>query len=98
VPDDDGWRAYELGARRTASFCRIEHVVPWSMRGATWEPGAPELPPGSDHDSECAACGKALGANRVVIVRHRGAHRIADGFCSVDHMTEWAKAGGRWAP
>jgi hypothetical protein len=32
----------------------------------------------------------------VLLVRHRGEHRVADGFCSVDHMTAWAKAGGRW--
>jgi hypothetical protein len=34
---------------------------------------------------------------RVVLVRHRGEHRIPDAFCSPDHMSEWAKAGGRWA-
>ena len=33
-----------------------------------------------------------------MLVRHRGEHRIADDFCSADHMLEWAKAGGRWAP
>jgi hypothetical protein len=32
----------------------------------------------------------------VVLIRHRGEHRIADGFCSVDHLAEWAKGGGRW--
>jgi hypothetical protein len=32
----------------------------------------------------------------VLLVRHRGEHRVADGFCSVDHLNEWAKAGGRW--
>jgi hypothetical protein len=29
-------------------------------------------------------------------MRHRAEHRIADAFCSVDHLLEWAKAGGRW--
>jgi hypothetical protein len=32
----------------------------------------------------------------VLIVSHRGAHRIPDGFCSVEHLNAWAKAGGRW--
>jgi hypothetical protein len=32
----------------------------------------------------------------VLLVRHRGEHRVADDFCSVEHMGEWAKAGGRW--
>jgi hypothetical protein len=30
-------------------------------------------------------------------VRHRGEHRIPDGFCSVDHLLAWAKAGGRYS-
>jgi hypothetical protein len=29
-------------------------------------------------------------------VRHRGEARIPDGFCSADHLMEWAKRGGRW--
>jgi hypothetical protein len=37
-----------------------------------------------------------LDDDRIVLVRHRGEHRIADGFCSTDHMVEWAKSGGRW--
>jgi hypothetical protein len=32
-----------------------------------------------------------------MLVRHRGEHRIPDGFCSVDHLREWAQAGGRYA-
>jgi hypothetical protein len=32
----------------------------------------------------------------VLLVRHRGDHRVADDFCSTEHMAEWAKAGGRW--
>ncbi len=98
MADDDGWRAYEPAAARTAAFCRLEHVVPWSMRGAVWEPGPAELPADSAHEATCAACGEDLDPGRVVLIRHRGPHRIADGFCSVDHMSEWAKAGGRWAP
>ena len=67
------------------------------MRGAEWDDGPGALPPGCDHGSICAACDAELDVEAVVLVRHRGVHRIADGFCSVDHMAEWAKAGGRWA-
>lgn len=98
MPHDDGWRAYEPSGSRTVAFCRLEHVVPWSMRGAAWEAGPGELPEDSEHDDRCGACGEELGLGRTVLIRHRGPHRIADGFCSADHMTEWAKAGGRWAP
>jgi hypothetical protein len=97
VSDDDGWRAYEPAAARTAAFCRLEHIVPWSMRGQEWGAGPGELPDGSDHEPVCAACGEELGEGRVVLVRHRDEHRIADGFCSANPMAEWAKAGGRWA-
>jgi hypothetical protein len=29
-------------------------------------------------------------------VRSRGEHRVTDGFCGVEHLLEWAKAGGRY--
>ena len=44
----------------------------------------------------CAHCEAPLGDTAVLLVRHRGEHRIADGFCSAAHMAAWAKAGGRW--
>jgi hypothetical protein len=44
----------------------------------------------------CAWCRAELDAARVVLVRERGQHRIADGFCSTAHLLEWAKAGGRY--
>jgi hypothetical protein len=97
VEPDDGFRAYEPEGERTATFCRLEHVVPWVIQGAHWEPGSP-LAPGESDDAlgRCARCGGALGDRRVLLVRHRGEHRIADAFCQLDHMLEWAKAGGRY--
>jgi hypothetical protein len=72
-------------------------VVPWAIQGAHWDPGEIEEPSGLiDAPGECAHCGATLGDVHVVIVRHRGEHRIPDAFCSVDHMAAWAKAGGRW--
>jgi hypothetical protein len=50
-----------------------------------------------DSIDRCAHCDKQLGDVRVLLVRHRGEQRIPDAFCSADHMSEWAKAGGRWA-
>jgi hypothetical protein len=98
VPADDGWRAYDTAESRAAVFCRLEHVVRWSMRGGAWGKGPGELPAGTEHEPRCAACDAELGEERVVLVRHRGLHRIADAFCSADHMTDWAKSGGRYAP
>jgi hypothetical protein len=47
-------------------------------------------------EAVCAHCGAALDEGHLVLVRHRGEYRIPDGFCSVDHLLAWAKAGGRW--
>jgi hypothetical protein len=97
VEDDDGFRAYEPAGERRATFCRLEHVIPWTLQGPHWEPGAPSEPRAIDDGPlRCAHCGRDLGEVHVVLVRHRGEHRIPDDFCSVDHLAEWAKAGGRW--
>jgi len=97
VEAGDGFRAYETSGSRTAVFCRLEHAVPWAIRGARWEP----LPDGAGPDPEaglttCAWCEAPLGERHVALVRSRGEHRIPDGFCDVDHLLRWAKAGGRW--
>ena len=89
----DGWRLQELPGARSAAFCRLEHVVPWALQGARWDPGEGE---GAPELRECARCGAELGDVRLVLVRHRGQHRIPDAFCSVDHLADWAKSGGRW--
>ena len=98
VEAEDGYRLGEEPGARRAAFCRLEHVVPWSIQGAHWEAGEPEEPsPVVQGLESCAHCGETLGDVRLVLVRHRGEHRIPDAFCSVDHLAAWAKAGGRWA-
>jgi len=93
----DGWRAAEPAGERVAMFCRLEHVVPWAMQGAHWSAGSLREPAGlADSLTGCAHCGDPLRDHYVLIVRHRGEHRIPDAFCSADHMAEWAKRGGRW--
>jgi hypothetical protein len=92
VGEDEGFRAY-AGERR-AIFCRLEHVIPWVMRGAAWEPGTEAA---GVEVGACSWCSTSLGDDHVLLVRARGEHRIADGFCDVDHLAAWAKAGGRWA-
>jgi hypothetical protein len=95
----DGWRAAEPAGERIAGFCRLEHVVPWAIQGARWEPGTLREPGGIESAlTNCAHCGETLADDYVLIVRHRGEHRIPDAFCSADHLAEWAKRGGRWGP
>jgi hypothetical protein len=98
VEPDGGYRVAEPAGERRAVFCRLEHVVPWVLQDAHWEAGAPEEPLGDgEGPARCSHCAAILGDVYVMLVRHRGEHRIADAFCSVEHMGEWAKAGGRWA-
>jgi len=97
VERDDGFRLGEEPGARRAVFCRLEHVVPWAMQGAHWEAGDPDEPAGlADALGTCAQCDAELGDVRVLLVRHRGEHRIPDAFCSAAHVADWAKAGGRW--
>ncbi|MGI9082027.1 MAG: hypothetical protein ACR2FZ_07100 [Thermoleophilaceae bacterium] len=93
----DGYRLGEQPGERRAVFCRLEHVVPWAMQGPHWEAGSPEeAPDRAEARARCARCEAPLGEVRLLLLRHRGEHRIADGFCSVDHLAAWANAGGRW--
>jgi hypothetical protein len=98
VETGEGFRACEPEADRRAVFCRLEHVVPWAIQGAHWEVGN-GLDPGDDGEAlgRCVRCGSLLDGTRLLLVRHRGEHRIADAFCGTAHLLEWAKAGGRWA-
>ncbi|MEA2424671.1 MAG: hypothetical protein QOH13_1081 [Thermoleophilaceae bacterium] len=99
IEPGDGWRAGEPVAERRAAFCRLEHVVPWVMQGARWQPGEHGEARGIDASlTQCAQCGEELPDTWVLLVRHRGEHRIPDAFCSPDHMGAWARKGGRWAP
>ena len=93
VEDGDGFRAYEPAGSRRAVFCRLEHVVPWAIRGAHWEAG--DAPDGPRPDT-CSWCDEPLSEAHVLLVRARGEHRIRDGFCRAEHLLEWAKAGGRY--
>jgi len=98
VEGDDGFRAYEPAGGRRAVFCRLEHVVPWAIQGPHWEAGELTEPASIERGPlTCAQCGRELGDVHVLLVRHRGEARVPDDFCSVDHLLDWAKAGGRWA-
>jgi hypothetical protein len=66
------------------------------IRDARWEAGPPDRSAPADPDARCAHCEAEVGEVHVLLVRHRGEHRIADSFCDVEHLAAWAKAGGRW--
>ncbi len=103
VEAGDGYRAYEPAGGRRAVFCRLEHLVPWAIRGAMWEAAEAVDDP---RLRTCSLCGAALEEAHVLLVRQRthltsssgtgGEHLVPDGFCNVPHLLEWAKAGGRY--
>lgn len=97
VDRDEGFRAAEAAGERLAAFCRLEHVVPWAIQGPHWDAGVlDELPREDEELGRCAQCRAPVGETRVLLVHHRGEHRIADAFCGTDHLRDWASAGGRW--
>jgi ribosomal protein L24E len=96
VPAGDGYRA--SGPDGSAVFCRLEHVVPWVIRGARWTIGNEDDGPPGDPGRRCSHCGGELPDDAIVLVRHRGELRIGDFFCSVEHMRAWAAAGGPYRP
>ena len=58
VEPDDGFRAYEPAGERRAVFCRLEHLIPWSIQGAHWEPGEMSEPAALDEGAtRCSHCG-----------------------------------------
>ena len=94
---EEGYRAAEEAGERRAAFCRLEHVVPWAIQGPHWDPGPLLEHPREDEAlTRCAECGAELDDTRVLLVHHRGEHRVADAFCGTAHLLAWAKAGGRW--
>jgi hypothetical protein len=97
IDPDDGYRAYEPAGERAAAFCRLEHVVPWAIQGPHWEAGETPPPAAALAPHRCSRCEAELTETLVLLIRHRGEHRIADAFCSAEHLREWAGAGGRWA-
>jgi hypothetical protein len=96
VEAGDSYRLAERAGDRGAVFCRLEHIVPWAIQGAHWEAGEPADVGDVSQLGTCSACGDELPDTHLRLVRHRGEHRVSDAFCSVDHLLEWAKAGGRW--
>ena len=98
VEPDDGLRLVEPDAARHAAFCTTGHLRRWVVAFAPWTPGT-GLAFGDRGEGlgSCTACGAALDEHRLLLVRHRGALRLADAFCGVRHLRDWARASdGRW--
>lgn len=36
VDERDCWRAHDVSGEQEVVFCRLEHVVPWAMKGPAW--------------------------------------------------------------
>ena len=88
----------EPEGERRAAFCRLEHVVPWAIQGAHWDPGGCSRAATSPTRASGAApiAATTLGDARVLLVRHRGEHRIA-GRLLLASTTCWRLGEGRRA-
>jgi hypothetical protein len=98
VAEDDGFRLRHASGDRRAVFCRLEHVIPWEIKGAKWDAAGDEAPgaQGESSPEPCAFCGADPGPGRLLLTRHRDHHRILDVFCDTGHLAGWAKRGGRF--
>ena len=63
IEPDAGFRAAEPAGERKAAFCRLEHVVPWVIQGAHWDPGT-ILEPG-DPDEQAMPSGEDRGHDQL---------------------------------
>ena len=93
-PTASGWPSTPATAARSSAASST------SCRGRCRAPlGGGRAARARGHRQRCGPAPTAaptLGEAHLLLVRHRGEHRIPDGFCSVDHLLEWAKAGGSW--
>jgi hypothetical protein len=97
LADDEGLRLIQPKRNLGASFCRLEHVVPWLMKKNDWHIWDDvEVPASAGPD--CAWTGKELDEDAWYLVRHPGGQEVADGFIGHDAALAWAKAGGRYSP
>ncbi|MFY9265290.1 MAG: hypothetical protein WAO61_07685 [Solirubrobacterales bacterium] len=98
---DAGFELTDLSTRQRVAFCRLEHVVPWVMRGGVRERGVVvkvDGPPSGAVAAEqtCASCSAALASTAVWLEQRRAGRLVIDGFCDLDHARAWASGGGRW--
>jgi len=97
LEEGEGLRLIQPKRNLGASFCRLEHMVPWLMKKNDWHIWTKvEVPESAGPD--CARTGKELGEDAWYVVRHPGGTEVADGFIGHDAVLEWARAGGRYAP
>ena len=94
---DDGLRLIQPKRNLGASFCRLEHMVPWLMKKNDWHIW-PKVEVPASAGPDCAQTGKELEDDAWYVVRHPGGTEVADGFIGHDAVLEWARAGGRYAP
>ena len=87
---DEGFRAAEPEGERRAVVLppRARRAVghPGRALGARARSSRPASPTTASGAARTAAARSAT--RRVLLVRHRGEHRIADAFCGVDHLLD----------
>ena len=96
LDEAENWQLLQPHRNLAASFCRLEHVVPWLIKKDDWHiRDRVEVPESAGPD--CSGTGVELEKEALYLVRYRDGMEIADGFVSKEAVLAWAKAGGRWA-
>ncbi len=96
VLEDDGYRLIQPKRNLGATFCRLEHVVPWLMQKDDWHIWNNVQVPENVSPLD-ARTGTELDEDALYLIHHRGDARISDGFADKDGVLAWAKAGGRYS-
>ena len=69
VDAEDGFRLYEPAGDRRATFCRLEHVIPWAIQGPHWEAGdLDETTSIEEGPLKCAQCGEEVRQTPIEIL------------------------------
>ncbi len=97
LDENEGLLLIQPSRNLGASFCRLEHMVPWLMKKNDWHIWSKVEVPASAGPN-CAQTGVELEDDAWYVTRHRADTEVADGFISHDAVLAWAKAGGRYAP
>jgi len=95
LTEEDGYRLLRPARDMGAAFCRLEHVVPWLIKKNDWHIwNGMEVPENAEPHGAWPV--DEPGDGEFYLVRHRGTHRIADGFPDRESLLKWAAAGGRY--
>lgn len=80
IDSEDCYSVSSADLSRRVWICRVEHIVAWVLRGATWDDGQDD----------------ASSDGRLKLTRFRAGTASELVFDDPERLREWASAGGPW--